>query len=82
MKMIQLPPPSINGQQDPILNGAQVQSLVNVAQSVGMGKISKESGMSILKTAFNMPENEAESIVKEAETPENKDLLENNNNDI
>lgn len=47
-----------------------------------MGKISKESGMSILKTAFNMPENEAENIVKEAETPENKDLLENNNNDI
>ncbi|MFV8250235.1 hypothetical protein [Bdellovibrio bacteriovorus] len=49
-----------------VLNGAQVTSFIDTVKSVNVGDISRETGIQILMTAFNLSREKAESIMGDA----------------
>jgi hypothetical protein len=48
---------------DVTMNGAQVSSLLTVIENVVNGSLPRDSAMQIIMTAFNVPEQKADSIL-------------------
>ena len=55
-------------QKEVSLNGAQVTSMVDVVTKVANGELPRDSGVSIIMTAFNLSKEEAEQILGDAGT--------------
>jgi SPP1 gp7 family putative phage head morphogenesis protein len=58
--------PQVENVQQSVLNGAQVASMVQIVQSVASGFLPRESGVEIIKTAFNLDTINAERLLGSA----------------
>ncbi len=57
-------------QSGELLNGAQVTSMINIASAVGEGRMSRGTGVNILKTAFGLSPEQAENLIEKTDNDE------------
>ena len=60
--------------KDIALNGAQVTSLVQIARSVSLGELDRESAIEIITAAFPFDRTKAEQIIGDGAAPEQEPL--------
>lgn len=60
--------------KDIALNGAQVTSLVQIARSVSLGELDRESAIEIITAAFPFDRTKAEQIIRDGAAPEQEPL--------
>lgn len=68
-----------------VFNGAQVQSIVDIASKVGMGELTYDAGVNILITSFGVNEEQARAMIPKAGSTEiesNDDKEDNDNASI